>query len=142
MFQELLDNPRPIEPGCLQTHARQQFPAVVRISHLRRRVADEPTPAASESRYVILGIASYAPDELRLLDELESSHPQWHGQWQVAVFDLMECTSPAEVQRFAPQSAAVVQSPAVEIWEGGRLLEANSGLRSTREALRKHGILS
>ena len=103
MFKELLSNPQKIEPGQLQKHARMHFPAVVSASHLQQRKPDDPIPKFSGSKFVIIGIATYAQEELGLLDRVENSHSLWDHQWHVAVFDVTEWESPADAHKFVTQ---------------------------------------
>src|SRR5262245_53105905 len=103
MFYELLDNSQRIEPGRLQLRARQRFPTLVQKSDLQQALPGDPRHTSNKSRYLILGVATYSPDDLRLLDEVESSHAQWEQHWNVAVFDVMECKDMADVRQFTPQ---------------------------------------
>ena len=131
MFHELLDNAGRLEPGPLQTAARQRFPSIVKRSHLERRVVGDPVPC--NGKYIIIGIASYSPRDLRLLDEVDAAYRLWKDVAKVAVFDLMECRDRNDVERFLLNSADVKQTPVVEIWDGGQLMTFQTGLpRRTR----------
>jgi hypothetical protein len=142
MFKELLSNPNKIEPGQLQRHARMHFPSVISASHLQQRKPDGPIPKSSESKFVIIGVASYAQEELALLDRLENSRALWEHQWEVAVFDVTEWTSLADAHRFVPHTAAVTQTPVLEIWIDGKVVDAKTGLRMVQESLQNSGLLN
>jgi hypothetical protein len=116
MFKELLSNPKKIEPGLLQRHARVEFPTVVDSSHLQQRKPDDPIPKSIGSKFVIIGIATYAQDELGLLDRVENSHSLWEHQWQVAVFDVSEWQSSADARKFVTQIPVIAQTPILEMW--------------------------
>jgi hypothetical protein len=139
MFKELLDNPSRIEPGPLQKTARQQFPAVVGKSHLKQHTSGSDVPTSG--KYTIIGIATYSPLELQLLDDLDATYPQWGSTGMVAVFDLMECSDLGDARKHLPIFATVKQTPVVAIWDDGRLIASQTGLRMTREALQGAGFL-
>jgi len=142
MFKELLSNPKKIEPGQLQKHARMLFPSVLCSSHLKQRKANAPIPTSTGSKLAIIGVATYAQEELGLLDRLENSHTLWEHQWQVAVFDVTEWTNSADAHRFVPQTAVVTQTPVLEIWIDGKVVDSKTGLRMVQESLQNFGILS
>jgi hypothetical protein len=142
MFKELLSNPKKIEPGQLQRHARLHFSSVVSSSHLHQRKADDPIPKSTGSKFVIIGIATYAPEELGLLDRVENSHSQWEHQWRVAVFDVAEWESSADARKFVTQIPVVTQTPILEMWIDGKVVDTKAGLRMVQESLQKSGLLS
>jgi hypothetical protein len=142
MFKELLSNSKKIEPGQLQRHARAQFSSVVSSSHLQQRQPDDPIPKSAGSRFVIIGVATYAQEELGLLDRLENSHSLWEHQWQVAVFDVTEWESPADARKFVTQIPVVAQTPILEMWIDGKVVDAKAGLRKVQESLQQCGLIS
>jgi hypothetical protein len=142
MFKELLDNPLKIEPAQLQANARTQFSALVRSSHLEHRKPDDPIPKFSGSKFVIIGIASYAQEELGLIDRVENAHSLWEHQWQVAVFDLMEWEKSGDAKRYLTQIPVVVQTPVLEMWIDGKIVETKAGFRMVQESLQKFGLVS
>ena len=142
MFKELLSNPKKIEPGQLQRHARMHFPSVVSSSHLQRHKPDDPIPQSTGSKFVIIGIATYAPEELGLLDRVENSHSLWENQWQVAVFDMTEWESSTDTRKFVTQIPLITQTPILEMWIDGKVVDTKAGLRMVQESLQKSGLLS
>lgn len=141
MFRELLDNPSRREPRDLQSEARQQFPGVVKRSHFESRLPGDPIP--SIGKYIVIGVATYAPDDLKLLDDVDATYPQWQAQFKIAVFDMLECKSLCDVQNYVPSPSfmAVVQTPVVAFWDKGSPLALNVGLHKSREILRQTGVL-
>lgn len=95
MFHELLANPKHIEPGILQSDARKAFPGVVAASHLQVRKRAVNVPASGI--FAIIGVATYSPKDLQLLDDVETGHPHWENRLRVAVFDVADCKDAAEV---------------------------------------------
>ena len=138
MFHELLNNPNQREPGPLQADARVLFPSVVKKSHLVERV---PGPLPSSGKFLILGVATYSPAELRLLDEVEAAHARWKNTTTVYVFDMTQCQSMSDVRGYVPPFFAVVQTPVVVWGDGGKEIAAETGLRMTQDVLTRAGIL-
>jgi hypothetical protein len=139
MFRELLDNVGRLEAGPLQSAARQRFPLIVKKSHLERRVVDDPVPC--DGKYIIIGIASYSPRDLRLLDDVDAAYALWKDAAKVAVFDLMECRDMNDVGRFLLNAVDVRQTPVVEIWDDGQLVTFQTGLPMTHKVLQNAGLL-
>jgi len=98
-------------------------------------------PVPSAGKYVVLGIATYSPEELQLLDDLEAAHEQWERSSKVVVFDVMACRDMNEMREYVPPFRVVVQTPVVALWDGGKLVESRTGLRMTRELLQNRGLL-
>jgi hypothetical protein len=140
MFHELLDNPNHREPGSLQSEARRLFPSIVKKSHLEQRMARSPVP--KRGKYVIIGVATYSPDDLRLLDEVEAAYRQWQKKSKIVVFDLMECKDMCDVREYVPPFSEVVQTPVVALWDSGKPIAFQTGLRMTREVLQNAGLLT
>jgi hypothetical protein len=142
MFHELLNNSKtnPREPGPLQSDARRQFPLIVKSSHLEQRLPGSPIP--SNGKYVIIGVATYSRDELRLLDEIEAAYSQWANTAKVLVFDVMECKDMEDMRSYAPPHVVVAQTPVVALWDGGEAIASQTGLRMTREMLKDAGFLN
>ena len=138
MFHELLLNPRRLEPGQLQSIARGKFPSIVTQSHLEQHVPGSPVPI--HGKFVIIGVATYSPDELRLLDEVEAAYAQW-GKTKVVVFNVLDCNDMNDMRRHVPPLMMVVQTPIVALWDNGKLVTSQTGLRMTREVLQNAGLL-
>jgi hypothetical protein len=138
MFYELLDNPQAREPGIVQGNAIVQFPGVVRTSHLKERVAGQPLPSGDS---LIIGVGSYSRDDLKLLDDLEAAHDKWQGTWHAFVFDLTQCKSMTDIQRYAPPLVVTMQTPIVVLYRQGCPTKTAIGLCPGRQALTEAGIL-
>jgi hypothetical protein len=139
MFHELLENPKRLEPGPLQSDARRLFPAIVQRSHLEQHVPGSAVPTTG--KYVIIGVATYSPDELRLLDDLEAAHARWGGTSKVVVFDVLDCNDMNDMRKHVPSLMVVVQTPVVAFWDGGKLVASQTGLHLRHEVLHKAGLL-
>jgi hypothetical protein len=79
-------------------------------------------------RRLVIGVAVWSNYDLRLLDLVNEAvtagkQPDLH----VAVFNIDELSSPAELQRIFPGIGEVFQTPAVGYWEAGQLKETASG---------------
>lgn len=141
MFHELLNNPTRREPGPLQIDARKEFQNVIKQSHFEQRLPGAPIP--NTGKYIIIGVATYAPDDLKLLDEVDATHAQWRGEFKIAVFDILQCKDKDDVQNYVPSRSfmPVIQTPVVAYWEQGSPLAMQVGLHKTREMLRQTGVL-
>jgi len=153
MFHELLDNPNKIEPGKLQADARKDFPGAVRGSHLKlfRKGHCLPHPG----KYVLIGVATYSPEELELLDQVNAAHTDWPSSGTVAVFNLLECQNPCQVLEYyghppLPPSTGTsgrdsfgqpLQSPVVGIWDGPQFIALVAGLHEAQRLLREQQFL-
>ncbi|HET6882472.1 MAG TPA: hypothetical protein VFI31_20060 [Pirellulales bacterium] len=139
-FADLLTAKPPFDPADLQFRAQQSFPSRVSQSHLLMRKPCSPIP--NTGIFVVIGAASYSPMELQLLDDVDAAHLNWHNQAQVAVFDVLDCQTTADFEKYLPGVGSVAQSPVVAIWEDGRLAAKQTGLRMVREVLQERHILS
>lgn len=141
MFHELLANPNGREPGTIQSEAGKEFPNAIRRSHLEQRVSGTPIP--NTGKYIVIGVATFAPDDLKLLDEVNATYPEWRGEFKIAVFDMMQCKDICDVQNYVPSPAFVpaIQTPVVAFWDKGSPLATQVGLHKTREMLRQTGVL-
>lgn len=85
MFAQLLDNPGGRHSGTVQSEAAARFPEVVAGSPLRLR---NPQDAMAVANVIILGVASYSRDELKLLDQLVANADRWKDRLTIYVFDV------------------------------------------------------
>ena len=138
-FADLLTAQPPFDPADLQSRAQQSFPSRVAQSHLSMRKPCNPIP--STGVFIVIGVASYSPMELQLLDDVDAAHHNWHNHAQVAVFDVLDCQTTADFERYLPGIGLVAQSPVVAIWQHGRLLLKQTGLRMVGDAVRDWQIV-
>lgn len=139
-FADLLAAKPPFDPADLQSRAQQQFPSLVSQSHLQPRKPCGPIPSAGIQ--VVIGVASYSPQELELLDDVNSAYNNWRGKVQITVFDVLECQAMSNFEKYLPGAGLVAQSPVVAVWEGGNLAAQQTGLRMVREVLKARQILA
>jgi hypothetical protein len=139
MFRELLDNPTRLEPGPLQRDVRHRFPSIIQKSHLEQHVPGSPIP--NSGKYIVIGVASYSRDELRLLDDLDAAYPEWANASRVGVFDVLDCKDMNDMRRHLPIFMMVAQTPVVALWDNGNLVASQTGLRMTHEVLQSAGFL-
>lgn len=139
MFHELLENTQRLEPGILQADVRKRFPSTVQKSHLEPHVPGSTVPRSGQ--YVVIGVATYAPEELRLLDDMEAAFPQWGKTSKVAVFDVLDCKNMDDMRRHLAPFMIAKQTPVVALWNNGKLIASQTGLHMTHEVLRGAGFL-
>lgn len=95
MFQELLNNPNGKHPGDLQKDASRNLPNIIQSSSLR--LLENTLPESS--RNIIIGVASYAPFDLKLLDELNEKSYQWNSNFEIHVIDVTSIKNIEEIYR-------------------------------------------
>lgn len=77
---------------------------------------------------LVIGVAVWSNYDLRLLDLAnEAVASGAHERVQVAVFNIDDIASPADLQRIFPGIGEVFQTPAVGYWEAGELKETATG---------------
>jgi hypothetical protein len=140
MFAELLVNPLGRQPADVQAEAAGDFARRVRQSRLHLRCPDEPIPAGT---FLILGAASYSPEELQLLDDIDAMHQKWAADIaRIDVFNLLDCHSQQDFRRFLPGlQIDVCQSPVLGTWNDRQLQSVVTGLAATRLRLQAVGVL-
>lgn len=138
MFAELLSDQCNRSPAELQDDAASSFSAYVAKSNLRERRPSEPI---SKRKHVILGVASYSPQELELLDEIDANHARWKHAYTVYVFDVSGCQSMSDLERYLPGSQNVDQTPIVGVWPGNGRARLSTGLRATHDLLESFNLL-
>jgi len=97
MFKEILDSG--LEPGISQIKARDIFPEIVRSSHLK---LISPGDVLPNGRSIILGIAIYYPESLKLLDEIEENYLSWQDNIKVFVFDISSIKNLEDFRKCIP----------------------------------------
>jgi hypothetical protein len=139
MFAELLENPARREPADLQSEARCKFASYVTRSQLLGRQASAPIPFGS---YIVIGIASYSPLELALLDEVNGKFADWQHRFKIATFDMAACQTVSEVMLYLPGLGPVARTPIVALWQDKQLVQESQGLHETRELLKVLTVIS
>ena len=139
MFAELLENPARREPTDLQSEARCKFASYVTRSHLVGRQASAPIPFGG---YIVIGVASYSPLELALLDEVNRKFADWQHGFKIATFDLAACKTASELSQYLPGLAPVARSPIVAVWQDKQLVHECQGLHEARQLLKVRSVIS
>jgi hypothetical protein len=83
---------------------------------------------------IVLGIAEYAHEDLRMLDSVCDAASALGVA--VEVFLMTECKSQSEIEEYVPAVGPVFQSPVTGIWRAGYLYGSGSG-PTARALLRK-----
>jgi hypothetical protein len=128
-------------PAAAQELAHERFPGTVFGSGLRLRRPFEPIPP--QGRHFIIGVASYSPPELQLLDDLETSlHQPGSISNDFEVFDVLDCHEMSDFARFIPGIAEVYRTPVLGIIIDGTLVQQASGLEDVKSALRRFSVVA
>jgi hypothetical protein len=106
---------------------------------MRERGPSAAIPPSGE--YVVIGVATYAPDELALLDDVNAAHSAWSETAHVDVFDVLDCRVSSDFDKFLPGVTDVRRTPIVGVWKDGRLVDHDAGIYRVRKLLANYGIL-
>ena len=138
-FASLLANPGADFPATVQQNAERRFGQQISQSRLHRRELSEP-PGVNQ--YVVIGIATYSPLELALLDEINSQSRLWSDRWRIDVFSILGCKSLDDFQKYMPGvKQEIHQTPVVAVWDQGKLVTCTTGLKASRDLLQHIAIL-
>jgi hypothetical protein len=152
MFTELLNNPQGrVRPPELQATAARDFSSLVNKSNLK--LASENFPIGDES-FALIGVASYSPLELEMLDEVDSRFDQWKSSGCVYVFDIASFKRHADLQEFLATACLdsdygaacslpqqFEQTPILVLVKSRKLIAFQQGLECTRNVLKTWGAL-
>jgi hypothetical protein len=139
-FVSLLKVRKGKPPADAQKRARLDFPGLVAQSKLVLRQACATMPASGE--HFIIGIATYAANELDLLDQLEDAlQGRAAAPPDVEVFDVLDCQTPSDFRKFIPGMDAVHRTPVIGVIADGKLIDQATGLAEVASALRRFRVL-
>jgi hypothetical protein len=114
-----------------QLAARSAFAELVESTDLRLWRPGQPIEA--NGRRLLIGVATYSVHDLKLLD-LVQSHLTSQSQngnvrfaagiaLSVDVFDILDCRTPDDFEKYVPGVGPVSQTPVVGLWADGELTE-------------------
>jgi hypothetical protein len=86
---------------------------------------DDPIPASG--RRLLLGVATWSVHDMELLDELARVLQAGCQSIIVDVFNVVHCSSPADLERFTPGVGKVFHTPVVGLWVDGELKATAAG---------------
>jgi hypothetical protein len=140
-FSSLLSYRRGHSPADAQKKARSAFPRKVAGSRLTLRDPEQPLPPSV--RHFIIGVATYAADELGLLDELDSALGKGKDETtDVAVFDVLDCERMTDFQRYIPGIDGVYDTPVIGVIMDGKLIDRATGLSGVLSTLRRFNVIA
>ncbi len=90
----------------------------------------------NRGRRILLGVASYSLPDLALLDTLNEADGQGSIWPRLDVFNVLECKSVQDFERYVPGLGKVFQTPVVGYWEDG-VLKENAWGKAGRDLLAK-----
>jgi hypothetical protein len=125
MFVELLLPAKPsVLPGDQQRKANLLFPELVSRSSMHLWKPGDPIDAAG--RRLLVGVATYSPRDLELLDRLEEYLRVWSAE-RVDVFNIDDCKAQDDFCKYVPGLVKVLQTPVVGLWINGALSTSATG---------------
>lgn len=132
-FSEILRNDLARKPGEQQALAVKLFPVAVRGSNFELWTSKN---AETESRQrVVIGVATYVPAELSLLDQINERLPL-ELPMVIEVFNVLDCANQKDVETRVPGLAMVHQTPVVGLWENREFRRSEQGARARELLLR------
>jgi hypothetical protein len=133
-FSSLLEPRSEVTVGQQQRDAREELAALLRESRLHLWQLGDPV--LNRGRRILLGVGSYSMADLALLDNLNEAHGQESIWPRLDVFDVLECRSIQDFEKYVPGIGKVYQTPVVGYWEEGLLKEKAWG-KAGRDLLAK-----
>jgi hypothetical protein len=136
-FFDLFRHITPPPPGATYADERSDlFPEVVAHSpRLKLWGRDEAVP--STGRFLLVGASTWSGYDMKLLDVLEQAPD---GPDVIGVFDTDEYGSHDDFGKRIPDIGDVYGTPAVGLWEGGRLVAKGWGHEGREIAFRACSI--
>lgn len=117
-------------PGMQQRIACERFHAAAARSLMPFWRLGETFPI--KGTHVLLGVATYSLEDLRLLDVLESKLSNQAGRREtIHLFDVSACSEMEDFERYLPGIGKVFQTPVVGLWEDGVLRYKAQGASAT-----------
>ena len=123
-FRELLAPIDGFSPGQLQEQASKRFPNVVGHMEIWR---PNDSPFEPHDQDVLIGVATYSLEDLKLLDEIELRLRVHWAPERISAFDISAFTEMGDFERLLPGIGKVFQTPVVGCWRNGQLTERLSG---------------
>lgn len=138
-FSSLLRFRKGKAPADAQYKARVGFPN--RVSQSRMTLRDPARTIPPSGKHFIIGVASYAAGELELLDQLEDAIGSASEAPDVEAFDVLDCQTPSDFDRFIPGIGAVHRTPVIGVICDGKLVDQATGLAEVANTLRRFNVL-
>src|SRR5262249_27284589 len=85
-------------------------------------------PVCERGKRLLIGVATYSEYDMRLLDLLDDALGESRcSSIHVDVFDVLDCPTMDDFDRYVPGVGIVLQTPVVGVWENGVLKDKGSG---------------
>ncbi len=133
-FSSLLEPRSETSVAQQQRDAGEQLAALLGESRLHPWQPGDPI--LNRGPRILLGVASYSVADLALLDTLNEALGLGSGWPRLDVFNVLECRSIQDFEKYVPGIGKVFQTPVVGYWEEGLLKEKAWG-KAGRDLLTK-----
>ncbi len=122
VFEDLLSGTGAVAE--IQRRAAEGFLAAAESSGFLTSVPQNTTP-----HKMVVGVASYSLSELRMLDQLRERMRIHEGlsQTSVVVFDVLNCLTEDDFEKFVPGIGRVLQTPVIGYWIHGVVIKLATG---------------
>lgn len=137
-FRQLLNlNPR-LPPGQQQQRAVEEFPSVVRQSHME--LWQPGQDLINGDHGVWIAIATYSVLDLELLDALEAKLSCEEQKQSIYVFDVFAFPEFGDFEKYLPGIGKVFQTPIIGAWTDGILEEKLWGAEARQWLVRRYEL--
>jgi hypothetical protein len=130
--------PRDGSLGLGQNYLDDRFPSVVSTSPLGLWSPGDAIPARGER--LLIGVATWSAYDMKLLDAVSQALQKLPAGLTVEVFNVADCSSPEEFDRYVPGIGRVFHTPVVGLWSDGKLVDRATG-RAGRQLVARVSIL-
>jgi hypothetical protein len=129
-FSDLLQSKLAMNPAEQQREAAKLFPVAVKSSNFKLWTAKN-YQLEMRSRFVI-GVATYVPVELALLDRINEKLSKDSGSMAVEVFNFLDCANQKDLDIRVPGIVRVYQTPIVGFWKGHEFRQSEQGVKARK----------
>lgn len=138
-FVDLVAHHVETSPGEQQLRAIERFPTLVEQSQLELWRPGNNIPRSGTR--VLIGVALYSERDMELLDVLNTVLTRGGSLGdKVNVFDVSECRSHDDFEKYVPGIGPVFQTPVLGVWHRGLLTERMWGQAARDFIANRYGL--
>jgi hypothetical protein len=121
-----------------QKNRDERFPSVVSTSPFRLWSPGNLIPA--RGKRLLIGVATWSAYDMKLLDAVSEALRSVPAGVTVEVFNVADCSSQGEFDRYVPGSGKVFHTPVVGLWSDGKLVDKATGKAGRELVARVSGL--
>lgn len=97
------------------------------LAAINLRLWSPSMPIRADGEWVLIGIATWSAYDLDLLDRLAAKLAGLKRNAIIDIFDVDECKSMEDLERYVPGIGRVFQTPVVGVWHDGTKVDSAWG---------------